>query len=181
MRHLINRICCIAGRVTALEQKPDPVLTVARAPLYEYRDLWAEEGGGTDANSAEYSYGNGSTGFIGLPIDGDEGWELVELRLNADTFAANAVLQVDAMAYPSNGPGSSTANTLASILVNGATDGGGEVNNARKVVVLPTPVPVPTCALGFITRTRTGNSSDVRVFARLRRQTGTYISDVTLE
>ena len=32
-------------------------LTVDKLPLYEYRELWAEEGGPANADSAEWSYG----------------------------------------------------------------------------------------------------------------------------
>jgi hypothetical protein len=174
MKMLLQKICGLAKRVARIERKQ---LRLTKQPVYEYRDIWAEESGRTNANSAEWSYGNGATGFIGLPVD--SGWELTALALHADTFASQAVLSVDAMAYPASSPGSSAANSLATITINGATDGGGEVNNAFKFLELTSPVAVPVTRFGFITRTRTGNSSDVRVYARLRRKAGDYVSDVT--
>lgn len=165
--------CCCQGN----ENIP-PSLSIEKEDLYEYMDIWAEESGQTTANSAEWSYGNGATGFIGIPME--EGWELIQLKLHADTFAAFSVLTVDAMAYPLSSPGNAIANTISTISINGSTDGGGSTNNAFKILDI-TPVPVPTCIFGFITRTSTGNSSDVRVAARLRRKSGEYVSNVILQ
>lgn len=166
------------GKVTfdLSSSSTNTLITATKQPLYEYRYIWAEESGGTTANSAEWSFGNGATGFIGLPLE--DGWELIQMSIHADTFAAQAVLQVDAMAYPFNSPGAAAANTVASMTISGSTDGSGETNNAVKIVDF-TPVPVPSCVLGFITRTRTGNSSDVRVTVKLRKQIGEYVSEVT--
>lgn len=151
-------------------------LVVTKLPMYEYRDVWAEESGAINAGSAEWSFGNGATGFMGLPVDA--GWEIVALGFHADTYAATATVQVDAVSY--NTPSNAAANTLASISLSSATDGQGDTNNAHKFENLAAPVPVPPGVVGFITRTAAGNISDARVYARLRRQVGDYVSDVSV-
>lgn len=150
--------------------------TVTKLPLYEYRDIWAEEGGGLNGNNAEWSYGNGAVGFMGLVIDA--GWEAIDMYFQADTYAATASVQVDLMSYitPSNAAG----NTIASINLANAADGGGGTDNAYKYDQLATPAAVPAGPIGFITRGLSGNVSDARVGARLRRQIGEYVSDVTV-
>ena len=150
---------------------------IVKSPLYEYREIWAEEGGGLNANSAEWSYGNGAVGFMGLPID--DGWEVVELGFNADTYAATSTVTIDLMSY--NTPSNAAGNTIASLSLADATDGGGATNNAYKHEVLDTPEPVPGGVIGFLTRSVTGTISDVRAYARLRRQSGEYVSDVSFQ
>lgn len=150
-----------------------PVVT--KLPLYEYRDIWAEESGGLTANSSEWSYGNGATGFMGLPID--DGWEVEAMYFQADTYAATTAIQVDLMSY--NTPSNAAANTIASISLANAADGGGTTDNAYKYETQTSPQSVPAGVIGFITRGLTGTASDGRVGARLRRQVGEYVSDVT--
>lgn len=165
----------------AVETGPTGSLVVTKEPLYEYRDIWAEESGGTTANSAEWSFGNGATGFMGLPIDA--GWEVFALYFHADTYPATATIQVDLMNY-GNTPSSAAANTIASIALVSSTDGGGATNNAYKFEVLAAPVEIAvtgnTTVVGFITRGETGAISDARVGARLRRQIGECVTDVTM-
>ncbi len=156
-------------------------LTVTKLPVYEYRDIWAEEGGGANANNSEWSFGNGATGFMGLPIG--QGWEVTGMYFHADTYAATATIQVDLMNY-GNTPSNAGANTIASISLSSSTDGGGATNNGYKYETYATPIPVPVTGthtvIGFITRGQTGNISDMRVGARLRRQVGEYVSEVTI-
>jgi len=167
-------LCCIKKRLNVLEKKE---LVVTKLPLFEYRDIWAEESGATTANSSEWSFGNGATGFIGLPFDGDA-WELTGMYFHADTYPATATIQVDLMNY-GNVPSNAAANTIASINLTSSTDGGGNTNNAYKYEVFTPPVSIPDNALvGFITRDETGAISDARVGARLRRQIGEYVSGV---
>lgn len=154
-------------------------LVVTKLPLYETIVIWAEESGATNANSAEWSFGNGATGFMGLTWDNADGWEAVAMSFHADTYAATATIQVDLMNY-GNTPSNAAANTLVSIAVANAADGGGQTNNAKKWIDFA-PVPIPANAvLGFITRGETGNISDARVLVKLRKQIGEYVSDVTL-
>lgn len=168
-----NKLCKLQKRVDALEGASEPVPVV----IYEYRDIWAEESGGTNANTAEWSFGNGATGFMGLPIDA--GWEVEAVYFHADTYAANASIQVDLMNY-GNTPSNAAANTIASIALANSADGGGATNNAYKYEPLGSPVVIPvtgaSTVIGFITRGETGNISDARVGARLRRPVATVVA-----
>lgn len=156
-------------------------LNVTKSNLYDTRDIWAEESGGANANSAEWSYGNGAVGFMGIPVG--TGWEVVSMYFHADTYAATAKIQVDLMNY-GNTPSNAAANTICSISLSSSKDGGGATNNAYKIVEFDAPVPVPatggSTVLGFITRGLSGSVSDMRVGVNLRRKTGEYVSDVTL-
>lgn len=158
----------LVGKNTATAGSP------VKLPLYEYRDIWAEESGGLSNNNAQYSYGNGAVGFMGLPIDA--GWEVVAMGFNADVYPANGQVQVDLMSY--NTPSNAATNTIASVNLTSATDGGGTTNNPFKYFVLPTPAPIPSGLIGFITRTEVGAVTDARAYARLRRYIGDYVSDI---
>lgn len=155
--------------------------TVKKEAVYETIDYWTEESGGTADNSAEWSSGNGATGYIGRPIG--PGWEVIGLYFHADTYAAQASITVDLMNY-GNTPSNAAANTIASISLADATDGGGQTNNAYKLFLLNTPVEVPvtgdSTVIGFLTRNSQGNISDARVGARLRRLVGNYVCDVII-
>lgn len=170
------------GQLTAcikeLCSKADPVLDITTEPLYEYRDVWAEESGGADAVSAEWSFGNGATGFIGLPFDA--GWELIAISYHADTYPATASISV-AVADYQIAPSNAATNVLATISLASATDGGGTTNNACKYVDLSgAPVTINDKAIiGFRTTEEVGSVSDHRVHARFRRQIGNYVSGVT--
>lgn len=149
----------------------DNVVSVTEIPIYEYNLIWAEEGSGTNANTAEWSFGNGAAGFMGLPFG--EGWEITEMFFMADTYAATSTITV-AVHNHREVASNAIGNDLASISLASATDGGGQTNNAAKNVTLNPPVPVPNNAvLGFITRGLTGSIGDARVGVRLRRQVDT--------
>lgn len=158
----------------ALGDLQNPTLDITYKPVYEYRDIWAEESGGTNPNNAQWSFGNGATGYIGLPIDA--GWEVIQLGFHADTYPSTATIQIDLMSY--NTPSLAAANTIASVSLTSATDGGGTINNAYKLADVSAVVPAGV--VGFITRGATGNISDARVYARLRRQVGTCVEDVSV-
>ena len=149
--------------------------------MYEYRDLWAEEGGRLVSGSAQWSYGNGATGYMGLTID--DGWEVEAMYFQADTYPATATVQVDLMNY-GNTPSNAAANTITSITLSSATDGGGGVNNGYKYMAIINPTSIQTTGgstvIGFITRTVTGSISDVRVGARLRRSVGSVVTSVSI-
>lgn len=134
--------------------------------LYEYRDIWAEESAAGTTNNAEWSFGNGATGNIGLPVD--DGWELEALGYNADVYPAGAVIRVQLMDYQNTAPVG-----LAVITLGSSTDGGGQTNNASKY--FPVSVPIPNGAvLGFRTISASAGISDHRVSARLRRKVGDF-------
>lgn len=151
-------------------------LATTTRPLYEYRDIWAEESGGNDDNTSEWSFGNGATGDIGLPIDDD--WEVVAMYFQADTGGSPAesmeVHLVDKQTTVGAGsPVIATVNITAA--------GSGADNNAFIFQDFATPVAVPDGAvLAFRTGNEVGTWSDSRVGARLRRQVGTYVDSVTL-
>lgn len=172
LRSLYARLC-------KLENKPEPTVSVTTttAPVYEYRDVWAEESSGLNANSAEWSFGNGAVGFMGLPIDA--GWEVFAIYFHADTYPSTARVQVDLMNY-GNVPSAAAANTITSISLANAFDGGGGINNGYKYETLANPVTVPTGVVGFITRGLTGNVSDARVGVRLRRKSFDAVTSVTI-
>jgi hypothetical protein len=145
-------------------------------PLYEYRDMWAEEGGGMNTNSFEWSYGNGATGYIGLPID--EGWELIAMYFQADTGGSATesmeVRLVDIGASPST-----AAPVIYTLTI--SQSGQGVDNNAWVYENLTTPVPIPeNTFIGFRSGTEVGGWSDARVGIRLRRKIGDYVSNVYL-
>ena len=152
-------------------------LNVTTAPYYEYREIWAEENGGmATGQSSEWSYGNGATGYIGIPFDA--GWEVFQMYFNADTMAATSIANVDLMSYVT--PSNAAANTIIAFTISAADDGGGTTNNAWKVQNY-TPVLVPEGPVGFNTRSSSGGTiTDVRVGCRFRRKIGDYVTGVTI-
>lgn len=166
-------VCDLAKRVKTLESETAQ-LNITSMPLYEYRDIWAEEGSALSNNNSQWSFGNGAVGFIGLPID--DGWEVTDMYFHADTASATSDVTVHLvdMTTPSN-----AAPIISTVTVVDAGDG--VANNAYVYETFATPVAVPAGAvLGFRTGTEVGAFSDARVGARLRREIGTYVSDVTL-
>ena len=92
----------------------------------------------------------------------------------ADTHAATASITVDLVHRPTGGQG----NTLASISLSSASDGGGQTNHSYKYIEIDPPVVIPAGIVGFQTRAENGNISDARVGADTREQIGEYVSDV---
>ena len=155
------------------------IINLEMKPLYESEHLWAEESGATNANSAEWSFGNGATGYMGLRWDDTTDWEIVGMSFSADTYPATATITVDLMNY-AGAASAAAANTLSSISLANAQDGGGNTNNAHKWETIDPPVPVPAGSLlGFITRQETGAISDARVLVRLRRKVGEALVKVS--
>lgn len=138
--------------------------------LYEYRDIWAEESGAATNDNTQWSYGNGATGFIGLPIDA--GWEVEAMYFQSDIGGSAAEsLSVHLVDFTTP---SAAAPVIATISLTAA--GAGVDNNAYLFEPLATPVAVPTGAvLGFRTGTEVGTWSDMRVGARLRREISDYV------
>lgn len=152
--------------------KPLGELVVTKLPLYEYRDVWAEEGAALNANTDEWSFGNGATGVIGIAVG--SGWEAVSMSFHADAHTPPSQVTVNAVDRQNAG-----AVTIASITLTGPTDGGGQVNNSFKVVEYSPPIPLADNAVvGFRTGTKTGTVNNARVCIRLRRPIGEYVSDV---
>lgn len=155
---------------------PAPVLVVDTLPLYEYRDLWAEENATLSNNNPEWSFGAGADGYIGLPIDA--GWEVVAMYFHADGATNNADATVNLINIATNP--SATAPTVATITM--TDNGSGQTNNGWVFQdMLAAPALVPAGAvLGFRTGAVSGRIGNARVGARLRRQVGNYVSSVSL-
>ncbi len=158
-------------RVSVLEGGGPP--NGALTTIYEYRDIVAEEASGMTANEAEWSYGNGSVGYIGLPFD--VGWEIYGLFINADTFINGSSVDVDVMRYDS--ASSTTAHQLTTLSVadqdDGNITGSGQNHFSKFVDLRDAPVAIPDMSLvGFFTRALSGSISDVRVGALCRRPIG---------
>lgn len=173
-RDLVDRIC-------ELEKMTCPTLDTVMMPIYRERYIVAEEASGLTTNSGEWSYGNGSVGFIGEVID--DGWEVCAMFFTADTYPANGTVQVDVMNF-GDIASNAAANTISSITLSSSTDGGGQTNNAYKYLTLATPIPIAVnndaTIIGFVTRSFAGTISDARVGVKIRKKVGEFVSDITL-
>ena len=148
-------------------------LNVVTAPLYEYRDLWAEETAGLSDNNNQWSFGNGDVGVIGLPVG--DGWEVVEMGFQSDINGANDGVIIGLVDIQTG------ANNIEVARLTMTAAGNGQANNAHWLQEFAPSVPVPAGAvLGFRTIDEIGTISSARVTARLRRQVGTYVTDVTV-
>lgn len=133
------------------EVRPSPSL----CGCYEKIVIWAEENSGLNSNSAEWSFGNGATGQIGIPLPED--WEAYAVSFNADA--------------------SSNGNTVEMAVVDTVTDqnlftfiANGDANNMVYTEVLSTPVAISAgTSIGFRTVNENGNVTDARVAVWLRR------------
>lgn len=122
---------------------------------YEKVVIWAEEASSLSSNSAEWFFGNGATGTIGIPLV--ENWEAYSVSFNADIASNNAALIIDVLDVVSNA-------ILFSFTASGATD------NINYTELLSTPTLISAgSSLGFRTNKETGSVSDARVAVWLRR------------
>lgn len=154
----------------------DKSLNVVKVPNYRYRDFWSEEAAAISSNQPEWSYANGASGYIGLPIG--PGWDVAELAFNADVYAAGARVEINLMSY--NTPTNAVANIIATIILENENDGGGGVNNAYKHIEFPPGThPIPAGVVGVFTRSVTGGSvSDARIYSMFRKQDGDRVVSV---
>lgn len=107
--------------------------------------IWAEEGAALGNGQAEWSFGNGATGFIGIPMGID--CELFAISVNADTFGTSVSIDIQR-----DGAAVSTPNFTS--------------NNQ---VIAITAVPYTQGQLlSFQTNTVVGGMTDVRVCAWMR-------------
>jgi len=157
-------------------------LSVTTTPIYEYREIWAEENATLNASGFEWSYGNGSTGYVGIPHDGKSGWEVFAMYFQADSFTTGSNATVVCRQFQS--ASNTSSQDVCSITVSSPTDGGGQVNHTHKYEEFATPhslpFPAEAAPLGFFTSQKSGTVSDARVGVRLRRQIGEAITGVTL-
>ena len=113
--------------------------------------VWAEENGALDAAN-EWSFGNGATGAIGIPMLGD--WELYGVSSDIES-SSGALPTFEVVSFVG-----STANNLHVWTPAGATD-------AQE---LTSPVFVPHgTLLGFQTASGGGSNTDGRLAAWLRQ------------
>jgi len=115
--------------------------------------IWAEENGGLNSNSNEWSFGNGSVGAdIGIPLVED--WELYGASFNCDIFNSASItgMQIKNMADDS---------IIATF----------NVTSQHTTYIFPEPIFVPKgTVIGFKTGTLSGTITDARVVAWLRQQ-----------
>lgn len=125
---------------------------------YEKTVIWAEESGALSNNNTQWSYGNGATGNIGIPLLED--WEIYGLSFHADTASANATVLIELMDF-SNAP---------SVITRVQTANQGQTNNYVYVGTIP-PIAVPEgTVIGFRTDIEIGTISDARCAVWLRRK-----------
>ena len=172
-----TRIKLSTGLMNSLAGELMVNATVTKLPLYEYRDIWAEEGGALAANSSEWSFGDTGIGTKGLPISGV--WEIIGMYIHADSF--NSSPSVTVALYDWATTGNAASKRIATITMANATDGSGVNNHAWKYDdynSAPIAIPTNPTILGFRTIAKSGTVSDARVGIRLRSKVGDYVSDV---
>nr|CAA6801085.1 MAG: Unknown protein [uncultured Thiotrichaceae bacterium] len=154
---LWSQLCCAIKRIEALEQNSggsSGTLEVTQTELFEYQNFVVEESSAIQSNQSEWSWANGATGIIGVRVD--EGWELISLSFQANVYAANAQAMVRMHDF-SNGS-TAAATIIADISLTNSTDGGGQTNNAHKIVEFTPTVPIPSnTVVGFRTGCISGN------------------------
>lgn len=156
---------------------PGGQLNVQTAPVYEYREIWGEENAALATGySAEFSYGNGATGYIGIPFDA--GWQLIQMYFNADTFnISTGWINIDVSCFLT---ASSTAAHVFATMAIDSNNIQGQTNNAWYIETLATPIAIPSGPIGFATRSSSGGITDARVGIRARREIGQYVTGVTV-
>lgn len=126
---------------------------------YEKVVIWAEEASGLSNNNMQWSYANGDTGFIGIPLPED--WEAYAVSFHADnTSNASNTMLMAVVDISGNG----TFTEFFRFTASGAND------NMSYTEILTTPVAIPAgTTLGFRSITETGDINSARVAVWLRR------------
>lgn len=126
---------------------------------YEKVVIWAEEAADLASNSQEWSFANGDTGFIGIPLP--EAWEAYAVSFHADNTSNGSNTMI-------MGVGDISANGVFTELLRFTASGAND--NMSYTEILATPVAVPAgTTLGFRSITETGNINSARVAVWLRR------------
>ena len=126
---------------------------------YEKIVIWAEEAGGISNNNTQWSFGNGATGFIGIPLP--EAWEAYAVSFHADNTSSASNTLIMAV-------GDMSANATFTELLRFTASVAS--NNMSYTEILSTPVAIPAGAtLGFRSITEVGVIADARVAVWLRR------------
>ena len=127
---------------------------------YEKIVIWAEESTNLSNNNEQWSYGNGDTGFIGIPLPED--WQAYAVSFHADNTRNNNDSVIMAVGEIS---GNDTFSELFRFTASGDT-----TDNLVHTELLTTPISVPAgTTLGFKTITENGNVNGARVAVWLRR------------
>lgn len=134
---------------------PDDIGGNENLCYYEKIAVWAEESTAISTNQQEWSFGNGATGQIGIPLAED--WEIYAIGVHADVATGVATIIVREQNAGVDIPGTSIT-TIA--------------NQETTISTLTTPIPLSVGnVIGFRTVSVTGGSvSDVRVAVYLRRK-----------
>ncbi|GAA4974299.1 hypothetical protein GCM10023315_26010 [Algibacter aquimarinus] len=126
---------------------------------YEKVVIWAEEAADLANNQMEWSFANGDTGFIGIPLPED--WEAYAVSFHADNTSNGSNTMLMAVVDIS---GNGAFTEFFRFTASGAND------NMSYTEVLATPVAIPAgTTLGFRSITETGNINGARVAVWLRR------------
>lgn len=126
---------------------------------YEKVVIWAEEAADLANNSMEWSFANGDTGFIGIPLP--ESWEAYAVSFHADNTSNGSNTMLMAVVDIS---GNGTFTEFFRFTASGAND------NLSYTEILATPVSIPAgTTLGFRSITETGDINGARVAVWLRR------------
>lgn len=159
------------GRLVALE-----ALGLQSAPVYEYREIWGEEAAVINNDSAEFSYGNGATGQVGMPHLGEDGWEVVGMYFNADLFAIGSSATFKAKQFSSHAQVISQDDICEIFIDDTLPDVGSNLASHYESFDPPLPLPYPTSfrAIGFYTVSTSGGITDVRLGLRMRKKIGDY-------
>ncbi|NLP56679.1 hypothetical protein [Lutibacter sp. B1] len=124
--------------------------------VYEKIVIWADENGTLSDNNLQWSFGNGATGQIGIPLP--EAWEAYAVSFNAAN--TNGASETVKMAIIDSDTNTNLFTFTAS----------GSVNNMVYTEILTTPISIPAgTSLGFRTVTVSGTVKNVRVAVFLRR------------
>jgi len=136
------------------------------APEYEYYSYWAEESAGLGANNLEWSWGNGDTGVIGLPVG--NGVEVIAMAFHADVSPAVSSVVIELLDIQN----ASTNDIIQTITV--VNNGDGQANNSHLYVDFRSaPIPCADGAvLAFGTGALTGAISSARCGVWTRQETG---------
>ena len=122
---------------------------------YEKIVIWAEESAGLGSNQLEWSFGDGASGNIGIPLPED--WEAYAVSFNADNNGAADTIEMAII----------NSNTNTNLFTFTAS---GNPNNMVYTEILATPVAIPAgTSIGFRTVTEIGNVTNARVAVFLRR------------
>lgn len=125
---------------------------------YEKIVIWAEESVNLSNNQAQWSFGNGAAGNIGIPLLGD--WEVYGFSFHANNSSAGSATSINLVDFK---------DTTPSILVTIPTVNQGQTNNYVFAGEI-TPISVPNgTVIGFTTGVETGAMSNARCAIWLRK------------